>query len=147
MRQCYITTFRACSRLVLLRRFIYPPRQFKIQILKLVFAIRLLFIYIFYGSIHIWLYTRTVDLNGDIEKNPGPTLSSSEKFSICHGNLNSITAHSYVKVSLLKGYFLIHKFNIVCLLEIYFYPSVPLHDANLDIQGYEISLIRPPFTT
>ena len=31
-----------------------------------------------------------------------------------------------------------HKFDIVCLSETTFDPSVPLHDANLEIQGYEL---------
>ena len=89
MRQCHITTFRTFSPLVVLHlvlflRFIFPPQQFRIQILvfaiyKLAFAIRLLFICIFYGSIYFWLYTRTVDLSGDIERNLGPKPSSSQK--------------------------------------------------------------------
>ena len=61
MRKCHITTFRACSPLVLLHlllylRFIFSPRQSRNQILKLPFAVRLLSICNFYGSIHIWSY-------------------------------------------------------------------------------------------
>ena len=115
MRQCHRTTFRTCSPLILLYlvlflRFIFRPRQFRI--LKLAFAIRILFICIFYGSILIWVYTHiwlcihiwlcTIDLSSDIENNPEPRPSSSQNFSICHWNLNSITAHSYVKMSLLN---------------------------------------------
>ena len=105
MRKFHITIFRTCSPLVPLHLllflcFIFRPRQSRIQILKLAFAIRLLFICIFYGSIHIWLYNRTIDLSGDIEKNPEPRTSSSQNFSICHWNLNSITVHSYVKIFL-----------------------------------------------
>ena len=71
--------FRTCSPLLLLHlvlflRFIFCLRQSRIQILRLAFAIRLLFICIFYGIIHIWLYTCTIDLSGDIKKNPGPRL-------------------------------------------------------------------------
>ena len=143
MRHCHITTFRTCSPLILLHlvlflRFIFPPWQSRIQIPKLAFAIRLLFICIFYGSIHIWLYTRTIDLSGDIEKNPGASPSFSQNFSICHWNLNSITAHSHVKISFLKAYLSVHKFDIVCLSETYLDHSVPLHDVNLEIQGYEL---------
>ena len=46
--------------------------------------------------------------------------------------------HPYVKISLLKAYLSIHKFDIVCLSETYLDPSVPLHDVNLEIQGYEL---------
>ena len=45
---------------------------------------------------------------------------------------------SYVKISLLKAYLSIHKFDIVSLSEIYLDPSVPLHDVNLEAQGYEL---------
>ena len=143
MRKCHITTFPTCSPLVLLHlvlylRFIFCPRQSRNQILKLAFAIRLLSICNFYGSIHICLYTRTIDPSGDIEKNPGPRPSSSQNFSICHWNLNSITVHSFVNIFLLKAYLSIHKFDIVCLSEIHLDPSVLLHDANLEMQGYEL---------
>ena len=100
--QCHMTTFRTCSPLVLLYMvlflcFIFPPQQFRIQILKLAFAISLSLICIFYCSIHIWLYTHTIDLSGDIKKNPGPRPSSSQNILICHWNLSSTAAHSYVK--------------------------------------------------
>ena len=87
---------------------------------------------------YICLYTHTINLSTDIEKNPGPRPSSSQKFSICHQNLNSINLDSYVKTSLLKAYLSIHKFGIVCLSETYLNPNVPLHDVNLEIQGYEL---------
>ena len=98
-----------------------------------VFAIRLLFICIFYGSIHIWLYIRIINLTGGIEKNLGTRPNSSQNFSICHWSLNSITAHSYVKIYLLKVYLSNHKFDIVCVSEAYLDTSVPLHDVNLEI--------------
>ena len=107
MRQCNITTLCTCSLLVLLPlvlllQFISPRRQFRIQILKVEFAISST--YIFYGSIHICLHTCTIDLSSDIEKNPGLRYSSSQNCSVCHWYLNSITAYSYVKMSVLKTF-------------------------------------------
>ena len=107
MRQCNITTLCTCSLLVLLPlvlllQFISPQRQFRIQILKVEFAISST--YIFYGSIHIWLYTCTIDLSSDIEKKPGLRSSSSQNYSVCHWYLNSVTAYSYVKMSVLKTF-------------------------------------------
>ena len=107
MRQCNITTLCTCSLLVLLPlvlllQFISPRRQFRIQILKVEFAISST--YIFYGSIHICLHTCTIDLSSDIEKNPGLRSSSSQNCSVCHWYLNSITAYSYVKMSVLKTF-------------------------------------------
>ena len=51
-------------------------------------------------------------LSGDDEMNPGPKLISKESFSICHWNLNSITAHNYTKILLLKAYIAVYKFDI-----------------------------------
>ena len=45
---------------------------------------------------------------------------------------------SYVKISVLKSYLSIHKLDIACLSETYLDTSVPLHDVDLEIQGYEL---------
>ena len=52
-------------------------------------------------------------LSGDIEINLSP--KSRECFSICYWNLNSISAQSYTKVSLLTACNFIHKFDIICV--------------------------------
>ena len=53
----------------------------------------------------------------DIEMNPGPKPNPFHSFSIFHWNLNSLTAHDYLKVSLLRAYVAIKKFDVVCLSE------------------------------
>ena len=55
--------------------------------------------------------------SGDIKTNPGLTPSSGQCFSICHWNLDSITAHDFAKLSLLIAYNLVHSFDIICLSE------------------------------
>lgn len=75
---------------------------------------------------------------GDIEINPGPKPNSKQSFSICHWNLNGITAHNYAKVFLLKAYVTIHKFDVVCISETYLDPSTPSNDDNLEITGYTL---------
>ena len=47
--------------------------------------------------------------HGDIGVNPGPKKNCSTSFSFCHWNLNSLTAHNYVKLSLLQGYNSVNK--------------------------------------
>ena len=47
-------------------------------------------------------------LSGDIKTSPGSTRSSRKCFSICHWNLNSITALNFAKLSLLTAYNLVH---------------------------------------
>ena len=58
-------------------------------------------------------------LCGDIELNPGPRPNSGQSFSICHWNLNSIAAHNFSKISLLRAYNAIHNHDIVCHSETY----------------------------
>ena len=58
----------------------------------------------------------------------------------CHWDLNSIIAHGYAKVSLLKAYITARKMNIICLSETYFDSSIQPDNDNLEIPGY--SLVR-----
>ena len=55
---------------------------------------------------HMWLYSLAIKCSGDIEENPGPKPNSCEYLSICDGNLNSISAHNFIKLSLLLYVFL-----------------------------------------
>ena len=57
-------------------------------------------------------------------------------FTICYCNLNSISAHNFVKVQFVKAYLAAPKFDIVCLFETYLNSSFPFDDDNLDISGY-----------
>ena len=61
---------------------------------------------------YIWVYSITIKMSGDIEMNPGSKPSSCNKFSIYHWNLNSISAHNFIKVSLLRGCISVHNFDI-----------------------------------
>ena len=51
-----------------------------------------------------WLYSLLILLSTDVELNPGPKRVSTSNISICHWNLNSISANNYIKLSLLKAY-------------------------------------------
>ena len=66
-----------------------------------------------------WLYSILLLLGGDVELNPGPKQSSINAFSICHWNLNSLSAHNYAKIFLLKAYIAIHRFDNICISETY----------------------------
>ena len=68
---------------------------------------------------HMCLYSLADKRSGDIEDNPGLKPNSYECLSICHSNLNSISAHNYIKLSLLCAYISINKIDIICLSEIY----------------------------
>ena len=46
----------------------------------------------------LWLYSILITVSGDVETNPRPKRNSTEIFSICHWNLNSISSHNYAKM-------------------------------------------------
>ena len=58
--------------------------------------------------------------------------------SICHWNLNSISVHSYAKMFLLKACIAIHKFDIVCISEMYLDSNASPDDNNLKISRYNL---------
>ena len=76
---------------------------------------------------------------GDVELNPGPkNRNSCYNFSICHWNLNSITAHNFAKVNLLQAYNAIHDFDMICLFESYLDSTVSSDNDNLYIRDYNL---------
>ena len=81
-----------------------------------------------------WLYILLITLSGDVELNPGPKRNAAQTFSICHWNLNSICAHNFAKLSLLRAYVIVHKSDIICLSETYVDSNID--DENLEISGY-----------
>ena len=74
-------------------------------------------------------------LIGDVEVNPGPKKKDKDCLSICHRDLNSISAYDYSKLFLLNSYNSLHKFDIICLSETYLDSNTPLDDDNLEISG------------
>ena len=88
---------------------------------------------------NLWFYKCLLQLlSGDIELNPGPRPNSCKSFWICHWNLNSITSHNFIKVSLLTAYNSVHKFNIICLSETYLNSETLSNDENSNIPGYNL---------
>ena len=55
--------------------------------------------------------------HGDIEINPGPKKLKKNSLSVCHWNLNSLSAHNFSKLTQLKAYISIYKHNFLCLSE------------------------------
>ena len=71
--------------------------------------------------------------HGDIELNPVPKNLKIKLLSFCHWNLNSLTAHNYSKLTQIKAYLSLYKYDFTCLSETYL-DSVP--DNLLEIDGY-----------
>ena len=96
---------------------------------------------------HMWLYSLAIKCSGDIEENPGPKPNSCEYLSICHWNLNSISAHNFIKLSLPRAYISINKTDIICLSETYLDSSISSDNDNLELPGYNLVRADNPTNT
>ena len=111
--------------------------------LNLILYISILVLY----ANHFWLDEIVLKRSGDIEENQEPKASSNQSFSICHWNLNSISAHSYIKVSLLRAYISTHKFYVICISVTYLDSDTSDDDDNLKIAGYNLIPADHPSNT
>ena len=100
--------------------------------LHIILHISLIFLYVN----HFWLFKIVLKLSGRFEGNLRPKPSSSQNFSICHWNFNSISAHNYIKLSLLRADVSTHKFDVICISETYLDSNLTSTiDENLEIVG------------
>ena len=83
-------------------------------------------------------------LRGDIESNPVPRPNSGQSFSICHWNPDSIAAHNFSKISLLRAYNAIHHYDLICLSETDLNHDTLPNNDNLKIPGYELIRVDHP---
>ena len=83
--------------------------------------------------------------HGDIELNPGPRKSKGNTMSVCHWNLNSITAHNLSKLTQLKAYISTYKYDFICLSETFLDSSTPYNLVN--IQRYNLVRADHPDNT
>ena len=74
--------------------------------------------------------------HGDIEINPGPKKFKKNSLSVCHWNLNSLSAYKFSKLTQLKAYTSIYKHDFICLSETYF--DSPIPDSLLEIDRYDL---------
>ena len=77
----------------------------------------------------LWLQIFLVLLSAVVEINSGPKHTPEENLSICHWNLNSISARNYL---------VFHKFEIICLSETSLNSSNSPDDETLEISGYNL---------
>ena len=100
---------------------------------KVIFIWTLFSTFVSYNFLR-WLYVLLITLSGDVELNPASKRNTVQTLSICHWNLNSICAHDFAKLTLLRAYMSVRKFDIICLSETYLDYSID--DENLEISGY-----------
>ena len=65
----------------------------------------------------------------------GPKYSS---LTICHWNLDSLTAHNSIKISSLQAYVTQHNYDIICLSETFLNSSIDSNDTRTLIDGYNL---------
>ena len=98
---------------------------------------KILFIYMLSTYLfHVWLFLIRTKRSRDIQQHLWPKPNSCQSFSICHWNINSISARNFVKLSLLRAFSAIQKFDIVCLSETYLNASISNDDDSLEVPGY-----------
>ena len=76
--------------------------------------------------------------SGDIETNPDTRIPSFTK--IFHWNLDGLTEHGFVKISLIEAFITTHNFGIICLSETFLDSYIDINDTRININRY--SLIR-----
>ena len=72
--------------------------------------------------------------HGDIEPNPGPKKLLKNSISVCHWNLNNLSAHNFSKLTQMKACISMYKHDFICLSETYLDSSTV--DSLLKIDGY-----------
>ena len=100
------------------------------------FSVWFLFLMGFSLNTFFWLQSLLILLSSDVEISPGPKCTAKSNLSICHWNLNSISAHNYAKLSLLRAYLVFYKFDIICLSETYLNSCNSPDDETLEISSY-----------
>ena len=111
-------------------------------------ATKILFIYMLSTYLfHFWLFLILTKRSGDIEQNSGPKPNSCQSFSICHWNFNSISADNFIKLSLLRPYIAIQKFDVFCLSETSLNASISNNDDSSEVPGYNLFRADHPFNT
>ena len=83
-------------------------------------------------------------LSGDVEINPGTFSNSKEYLSIWHWKRNSISAHDYSKLFLLKACIILHRFDIICLSETYLHSTIPNDNDKSQIHEYTLICSEHP---
>ena len=103
---------------------------------KLITMFRL-FIHISYAEeLREGLIQLLIICSGDIEVNLGPKIRSPLLF--CHWNLNSLSAHNFVKVLVLQALPVTHDYYIICLSETFLDSSVSNDNERIRIEGYNL---------
>ena len=87
-----------------------------------------------------WVISRFILLSGDVELNPGP-----ETLKCCCWNLNSISAHDFLRVSLIEAYNSLYNYDLIGIAETHLDDSVD--QERLILKGYEFINCNHPLNS
>ena len=88
----------------------------------------------------------TLFICGDVELNPGPkNTKSSDYFSLCHWNINSLLAHYFSKLSLIEACNTHHNFEMICLSETYLDSSYADDDTRINLKDFTLIRADDPY--
>ena len=76
-------------------------------------------------------------MSGDIEQNPGP-----DSLNFCTWNLNSISAHDFLRVSLLEAYNSVYNFDLIGIVETHLNSTVD--ENKIGLNGYSFHKSNHP---
>ena len=76
-----------------------------------------------------WSVFKAILLSGDIEMNPGP-----DTLNPCTWNLNSTTAHDFLRVLLLEAYNSVYNYDLIGIVETHL--DTTINEDRLAIDGY-----------
>ena len=55
-----------------------------------------------------------------------------------HWNLNGLTVHDFIRISLLQAYITRHNYDLICLSETFLNSSIDGSDTRISIDGYNL---------
>ena len=83
---------------------------------------------------------------GDVEQNRAPEKEKSH-ITFCHWNLDGLTAHNFITISLLETLAIAKDYDIICLTETFLDSSVENDDDQISIPGYNLLRADRPSNT
>ena len=100
----------------------------------------LIFLFLFYSAFVFLILL----MDGDIESNPGLKTKTKNQnvFSCCHWNVNSLLAHN--KLSVQETYNIAHKYDVLCMSQLYLDSTVPLDDNSVSLNGHNLTCADHP---
>ena len=132
--RCSVGMFN-CRRLKSTNDLVNNPRKNLFTLFEVLFVL-LHYSECFFSLLTLLYLFTFLKCHRDIEINPGPRKLKTSSLSVCHWNLNSLCAHNHEKLTQLKAYNSLYKYDFICLSETFLDSSIP--DDKIKIEGYEL---------